>query len=185
MPFIDNTHYTTYGLIDPREPGVVRYVGHTGQPLSKRLGQHYTRATTSGNHGRTSRWIRELVRQGIKPSIVILEEHECEMNALLAEIRLIAAYRARGSRLTNGSDGGESRHRLSAEERRALAAARLRGDGHLAAWSNARRGAPPQATPTAGQANNTRQEALRILRILRNALERIFTKNDATNGCSL
>lgn len=60
---------TIYGLVDPREPGRVRYVGRTKCP-KRRLTQH--RAFGVGDARR--RWVRHLRQSGTRPDMIVLAQ---------------------------------------------------------------------------------------------------------------
>src|ERR1700690_2202204 len=96
-----------YALTDPRS-GDIRYVGRSSSGLT-RPQQHLAPAGLAADTGHKANWIRELVRLGFKPGIVVLEHlaDDCTEDALIAaEIRWIANYKPQG-RLTNMTDGGE------------------------------------------------------------------------------
>jgi hypothetical protein len=61
---------TIYGLFDPVNDQC-RYIGRTSQSLSRRLYQHIRRARKNVNS--KSEWINSLLREGLKPSIKIIE----------------------------------------------------------------------------------------------------------------
>lgn len=62
-------HGFVYTLADPREPGAIRYVGQTTQPLALRLRRHLSTAS-----GRMTRdWLRTLVADGVMPTITLYE----------------------------------------------------------------------------------------------------------------
>jgi predicted GIY-YIG superfamily endonuclease len=60
-----------YGLIDPRQPKRVMYVGCTNNP-ERRLHSHINRCTY-GNSKRNV-WMRRLLTDGVDPVMVILEQ---------------------------------------------------------------------------------------------------------------
>jgi DNA-binding XRE family transcriptional regulator len=93
---------TIYGLIDPRT-GLLRYVGKTQRP-ARRLASHiaYSR---KGHHTHACRWIRCLLREGLKPVMQLIEV--CEGNGCPQEIFHIRLARADGCKLTNATGGGE------------------------------------------------------------------------------
>lgn len=97
-----------YGLFDPREPlflWEVRYIGQTTKTPSRRLAQHVWTAKRGGE-SYLLRWIRSLLRDGVRPHVRILEY--CD-EAILdhREITWIAEGRRQGWKLTNSADGGE------------------------------------------------------------------------------
>lgn len=73
------TLWVIYGLIDPREPAVVRYVGKSMAPGS-RLCSHIDNASSVSQwSGKKDQWIYGLLGAGLAPDMVLLEEaaHEC------------------------------------------------------------------------------------------------------------
>lgn len=92
---------TIYALCDPYTEEI-RYIGKTVVALSTRLSQHVT-ASNKGKRIHLHCWMRSLgVRPVIKPLAIVSDEMAGEM-----EIKVIAAYRDGGFRLTNTTDGGE------------------------------------------------------------------------------
>lgn len=101
------TTWTVYVLKNPRT-NAVRYVGFTSQKLSRRLLDHVSDATRSGNHCRTHKdnWLLSLLSIGLCPVIEVLEAGSGD-GWKEAERRWIAHYRSMGARLVNGTDGGD------------------------------------------------------------------------------
>jgi hypothetical protein len=66
--------YVIYGLADPREPETVKYVGATSLALKTRLQQHCSKARGKNTRPDLMQWIASLLRQGLKPVILPLEE---------------------------------------------------------------------------------------------------------------
>ena len=95
-----------YGLIDPTTH-VIRYIGITINGVENRYKAHVYNAakTTSSKH--VTRWIRKLLHAGLKPDVIVIEEHDTcdELNA--AERRLIQELWSKGFPLTNGTEGGD------------------------------------------------------------------------------
>jgi hypothetical protein len=106
-------------------PRNVRYVGKTIQKPLSRLYHHLQDRHRRQVH--RDRWICKLVESGREPRMHILALVPDEY-AAKAEIRLIAAFRKAGVRLTNISDGGEGSpgHSVSAETRRKMSVAQQR-----------------------------------------------------------
>jgi len=63
---------TIYALSDPRNKGMVRYIGRTACPLETRLRNHITQRGTKP-HYPVFKWIDFLLSQGLKPIIWPLE----------------------------------------------------------------------------------------------------------------
>jgi hypothetical protein len=73
MYFGEKTLWTVYLLIDPRN-GEIRYVGCTHNPRIRFLG-HLSQARTGGKSPK-AKWIKELLRKGLKPQLVPLVKTE-------------------------------------------------------------------------------------------------------------
>lgn len=95
--------YIIYGLIDPRHPAEVRYVGKTIAP-KRRLIHHISYARREKTH--KANWIKGLLADGVKPEMVIIGVTTKEEWPSL-ERRMIAELKAEGMRLTNLTAGGE------------------------------------------------------------------------------
>lgn len=117
------TEGVVYAMVDPRT-GERRYVGLTTLDLRHRLSSavsHARRRATACYH--KDAWIRTLLDEGLRPSMVVLERVEVGSPAELqpalcaAEVRWIAKARLEGWPLTNIRPGGEG---PSGEEARAL-----------------------------------------------------------------
>jgi hypothetical protein len=109
-----------YVLKDPRD-GSVRYVGKTVQLLKRRLKAHMFEALKKNAPWHSSRWIRQLSGQGLKPQI---EEIELVVGAgwALRESGWIRAFILFGADLTNQTNGGDGipGHVQSEEHRRRI-----------------------------------------------------------------
>lgn len=100
-----------YALTDPRT-SAVRYIGKSVRP-HERLANHCNeRADTWRN-----RWIQKLLREGVKPGLVILEELPSSADWKAAERRWIAAAPEHGWHLTNSTSGGDGVQDLPLEIR--------------------------------------------------------------------
>lgn len=75
-----------YGLVDPRQPEVIRYVGQT-RNISNRLNGH----THQRGNGPKAKWMQQLRRDGVKPVAVLLEETDLA-GANDAETKWILKY---------------------------------------------------------------------------------------------
>jgi len=91
-----------YALVDPRNKSI-RYVGWTSQLPEKRLCAHLSEARL-GKISHRYNWLRELLREDLKPEITILEEISYPERE--EKERYWIAYFGRES-LVNGTDGGE------------------------------------------------------------------------------
>lgn len=60
-----------YGLVDPRQPGVVRYVG-SSKNVERRLYGH-THSMCGREKTPKTEWVRQLRVEGVKPAAVLLE----------------------------------------------------------------------------------------------------------------
>lgn len=116
--------WVIYTLADPRS-GDVRYVGQTHQKPKKRLQGHLSRAR-SGARYHLMTWIRSLLREGLEPSMTVVEEGEGDLWGI-TEKKWVAHYRNQGCDLTNSTEGGEGcpGHAVSAEAREKIRRARL------------------------------------------------------------
>lgn len=94
---------TIYGLHAPGGP--IRYIGKTKRSLRRRLIEHISNAKNRDEDSQRGHWIRELLRAGQKPEMVVLERVS-EDNWQLAERKRIAFYREAGFDVLNGDDGG-------------------------------------------------------------------------------
>jgi group I intron endonuclease len=97
--------YIIYGLADPRTDEI-RYIGKSSSGLlrpKKHLSAYYLKRERTLHK---TRWIKTLLAVGVTPTIVVMKECIDEADLNQSEIRLIAEYRARGSHLTNITDGG-------------------------------------------------------------------------------
>jgi len=88
-----------YGLANP-ETGELRYVGKSVHPKRRLCG--HLRAS---NHSHLTNWLKELKRQGLLPTLHILQTVPND-NWAWAERLWIATAKTMGARLVNGSPGG-------------------------------------------------------------------------------
>lgn len=108
-----------YALKDPRTDQI-RYIGKT-KDLKSRVQKH-----CSSSHERNHRanWIRCLLRDGLHPSVEILDEVSIE-DASSWEVAYIAFFKESGCDLTNSTAGGEGLHNPSPEVSAKIRAAHL------------------------------------------------------------
>lgn len=90
-----------YGLTDPGTDDV-RYIGQARDWL-RRFRQHCTLANNRAVTARCN-WLAKIIRSGLIPGVLIIEETE-GMDA--AEQRWIASYLAGGAKLLNANAGGK------------------------------------------------------------------------------
>jgi hypothetical protein len=95
-----------YALEDPRNPGVVRYIGVTRNSLRVRLNQH--RATHNNPRTPVAFWIRKLLSEGVEPTIVEMASGDESWDVYTAEVEAIALFASSGLLLnvTPGGRGG-------------------------------------------------------------------------------
>jgi hypothetical protein len=113
--------YKIYGLFDPRLPiedENCRYIGviyNKTLSLENRLKQHIylfkkkskENPTKYTENYYTARWVRKLLRERVKPKIILLETNNKNWTWQQEEQFMIAAYWDLGAKLTNGTKGGE------------------------------------------------------------------------------
>ena len=102
-----------YALVDP-ETDSVRYVGKANRP-EVRLINHLNEIGST----RKCRWVAALVKRGLGPRLIILEDVAEEVWQE-AEVRWIVHFRSEGADLTNLTDGGEGLTNASIETREKL-----------------------------------------------------------------
>lgn len=92
-----------YGLVDPRRPDWVMYVG---KGLEKRVNFHWKFFVRNGKatNALLRRWFEQLKADGVEPSFIFLEENVSDWQE--AEREWIAAWRRVNSQLCNIADGG-------------------------------------------------------------------------------
>lgn len=66
--------WSVYGLYDPRDGLKIQYVGCTVGLVKTRLQNHLSEALLSFAETPKLEWIRQLIREGIDPKFVVLEE---------------------------------------------------------------------------------------------------------------
>jgi len=101
-----------YVLIEPRyghpRYGEVRYVGQTIVGAKRRLSKHLGDARTTYRNQPSQDWLRALLRNGLKPTLSILQEFEDRKDLDSAEIYWIAYFKSIGCELKNASLGGKT-----------------------------------------------------------------------------
>lgn len=95
-----------YALVDPRDQRI-RYVGKTLRKYPNgRMAEHLREATKTDRHTHKLCWIRQLVSEGYRPELVVLDtvpEDVLEEK----EREWIARLKERGEDLTNTQEGGQ------------------------------------------------------------------------------
>jgi len=95
-----------YTLHDPREPGVVRYVGKTWNTVT-RLTRHVKDAQRDKDNSYCGNWKRALLKEGVIPVLTVIEIGSGPTWGA-AEKRWVSHFRSVvGDKLTNYTDGGE------------------------------------------------------------------------------
>lgn len=92
-----------YGLKCP-VAGVIRYVGKSSRPTVRHRAHIYS---ASRNEHHTARWIRKLLRLGLEPELIILQQVAENERWQDIERDFIASATQRGWQLTNSTAGGE------------------------------------------------------------------------------
>lgn len=85
----------------------IRYIGKTKNPGSRITGHLNLAKSNNKAYQYCSNWIRKLLAQGLQPSLEIIYCVPDTEDWKMAEMRLIAQYRAEGHPLTNMTAGGE------------------------------------------------------------------------------
>jgi hypothetical protein len=100
--------FTVYGLLDPASRAL-RYVGQTVRTPRARLLGHLWTARHESRRSPVTAWVGSILRRGLEPELVVLEE--CADRASLndAEVFWIAYCRFVGCDLKNLCIGGETR----------------------------------------------------------------------------
>jgi hypothetical protein len=136
-----------YGIADPRDH-VIRYVGQTTQPLSRRLGGHLNNARPS----RLRTWFDTLIAAGVRPEILLLKSDVAAGDLDEAEAAEITRRLADGDQLLNEASTARGRRVLYQRVRADDAAATRRGWHEVATAVRALLGgplAPPLGEPPA------------------------------------
>lgn len=98
--------FFVYGLCDPSS-GHLRYIGKTANGM-KRIRLHFSPSKLKKDgFTRKANWIRSLLKLGLKPQVVIIEEFSSEKPLNESEIFHIAYFKSIGCELTNLTIGGD------------------------------------------------------------------------------
>src|SRR5208337_3980565 len=99
--------FYVYGLLDPTFHEL-RYIGFSSDYI-KRYKRHLLPSNLKENTHKVA-WIKRLLKDKLKPDIIVLEEVSSEIEALEKEVELIAYYKYIGCDLVNGTLGGDGRY---------------------------------------------------------------------------
>lgn len=94
-----------YGLYDPRN-SKIRYIGRTRTSLKRRLGQHLSKARNFYNNSHKENWLRFLLKNGIKPGIVLLTTIEATWEDSHNFEKDLIEKHWKKHKLVNGVDAG-------------------------------------------------------------------------------
>lgn len=114
-----------YVIADPRDE-LPRYVGKT-TCFRKRQQQHLRDSESGADGTHKGRWIRALLREGVRPQFRLVMCCFTPDGLNEAEREWIAYYLGVGARLTNLTGGGEGGGYTPTQETRDKIAARMRG----------------------------------------------------------
>src|SRR4051812_1235701 len=93
------TRVIVYALVDPRTDRI-RYVGQTERSAHRRLRRHMSTYELAPDTRKT-RWLRDLIAQGLAPRVEVLQVCTTTAAMDVAERFHIARLRAAGEDLTN------------------------------------------------------------------------------------
>jgi hypothetical protein len=99
-------NFFVYGLVDPRD-NQIKYIGKTTNLLKKRFYHHISESLKSKKPNKKQAWIINLIKQNIRPLIVLLDSCNSEVELNESEIFFISYYRFLGQNLKNSQPGGE------------------------------------------------------------------------------
>lgn len=100
------TEVFIYALLDPRT-AKIRYIGKTNN-INRRYSQHL-RARTDQKMTPVKAWIQSLIKQGLKPNMMVIDSCDESRWANL-EREYIKRFRDEGYDILNISDGGNQPH---------------------------------------------------------------------------
>lgn len=110
-----------YGLVDPRDPTTVMYVGKSPNPGHRTMCHIWSARTQTDKHLPRLTWIRTLLSEGVKPIPILLEETTTD-RWQEREQHHIAIWRVKNPSLTNVAKGGHDfAWSPSTEERKKVA----------------------------------------------------------------
>lgn len=98
--------YTIYALFDELEPGTIRYIGFSRDPVARHR-QHLAEAVKSRAKSHRLAWIRKVLTEGRRVMWRELATATTADEAAALEIACIRQACAAPHRLVNGTEGGE------------------------------------------------------------------------------
>lgn len=121
MDYIDGN--IIYGLIDPNT-NKIRYIGYSSN-MKQRFYDHCIPYNLKKKTHKNN-WLRPIIESGQKPIIIVLDRFDNSNDLPKAEVATVALYRSMGYDLVNGTDGGDGfqkGHKISAETKYKLSIA--------------------------------------------------------------
>lgn len=97
-------NYKIYGLTEP-DGETLRYIGLTGNDIKNRFKEHLNEWYKNSYK---NNWIRSLKREGLKPSLILIEDGLTSEQAAEKEIHYIKLFKSFGARLVNLTKGGQN-----------------------------------------------------------------------------
>ena len=99
-------NFRVYVLFEKGKPEQIRYVGYTKWPVEKRLYFH-VKSVSYDKTSYKSKWIRSVLKRSNEIETKMLFDGLTESEAKHKEIEVIAEFRSKGYKLTNGTNGGD------------------------------------------------------------------------------
>lgn len=131
--------FVIYGLVDPRNDRL-RYIGKSTTGAEQRLASHLCPSSLKGRTHK-ERWVASVLASGHRPEVFVIEAAASKTELSEMERHHIAAFRALGCDLTNGTPGGDGEGHVISDTTKEKIAAAQRGVPKPP-WSEARRTAP-------------------------------------------
>ncbi|KKL27572.1 hypothetical protein LCGC14_2383800 [marine sediment metagenome] len=102
---------TIYGIYDPTNNNILKYIGKTTTKLNRRLSNHIYRAKSGRSKSLLSKWILELCDFGYNPVIMtIFVYNDDNINWQECEKFWISKFLQSGIKLLNQTVGGNGAH---------------------------------------------------------------------------
>jgi len=92
--------YQIYGLIDPKTSKVM-YVGMSYNPIHRLNNGHLRPHSLTKTSSKKNCWLKSLLSEGLRPTIIVLEKGISFNNRLIRENYWITKYRSINPQLTN------------------------------------------------------------------------------------